>query len=52
MGMFNPRENDGFYDLGLAVTRLIAERVDKDGVQPASLDEKMIDADPEDELLL
>ena len=32
MGMFNPRTNDGFYDLGLAVVRLLAERIEKEGV--------------------
>lgn len=27
MGMFNPSSNDGFYDLGLQVSRLIARRL-------------------------
>ena len=32
MGMFNPRTNDGFYDLGLEVVREIGERVEEEGV--------------------
>lgn len=36
MGMFNPRSNDGFYDLGLATVRLIAARLEDDGVKRAS----------------
>lgn len=52
MGMFNPRKNDGFYDLGLAVSRLIADRVEQEGVRPGpGVAEKLIDADPEDLLL-
>lgn len=33
MGMFNPRSNDGFYDLGLAVASRIAERIESEGVR-------------------
>lgn len=33
MGMFNARENDGFYDLGLVVVRLVAERIEAEGVE-------------------
>ena len=32
MGMFNPRTNDGFYDLGLAVASGLAERIEEEGV--------------------
>lgn len=32
MGMFNPKTNDGFYELGLVVVRAIAERIEKEGV--------------------
>lgn len=32
MGMFNPRTNDGFYDLGLEVVRGIGERIEEEGV--------------------
>lgn len=32
MGMFNPKTNDGFYDLGLAVVPCIGERVAEEGV--------------------
>lgn len=32
MGMFNPRTNDGFYDLGLAVVSGLAERIEEEGV--------------------
>ena len=32
MGMFNPKTNDGFYDLGLAVVRCIGERIEEEGV--------------------
>ncbi|BEI89083.1 uncharacterized protein CcaverHIS019_0204450 [Cutaneotrichosporon cavernicola] len=35
MGMFNPRQNDGFYDLGLATARIIAERLQEEGIQRA-----------------
>lgn len=33
MGMFNPKTNDGFYDLGLAVVRGIGERIEEEGVR-------------------
>ncbi|ODN79712.1 hypothetical protein L202_03636 [Cryptococcus amylolentus CBS 6039] len=32
MGMFNPKTNDGFYDLGLAVVKEIGERIEREGV--------------------
>jgi hypothetical protein len=32
MGMFNPKTNDGFYDLGLEVVRGIGERIEEEGV--------------------
>ena len=32
MYMFNAKTNDGFYDLGLEVTRGIAERIEEEGV--------------------
>ena len=32
MGMFNPRTNDGFYDLGLAVVRSLGEKIEEEGV--------------------
>ncbi|OXG36566.1 hypothetical protein C367_00093 [Cryptococcus neoformans Ze90-1] len=32
MGMFNPKTNDGFYDLGLAVVKEIGERIESEGV--------------------
>lgn len=32
MGMFNPKTNDGFYELGLAVVHRIAERIEREGV--------------------
>jgi hypothetical protein len=35
MGMFNPRSNDGFYDLGLATVRIIAARLEEEGIQRA-----------------
>ncbi|KLT40835.1 hypothetical protein CC85DRAFT_329607 [Cutaneotrichosporon oleaginosum] len=35
MGMFNPRNNDGFYDLGLATVRIIAERLEEEGIHRA-----------------
>lgn len=47
MGMFNPRTNDGFYDLGLAVVRKIADRVEEEGVRAGS-----ITADEEKQLLV
>ncbi|WVR07297.1 hypothetical protein IAU60_004338 [Kwoniella sp. DSM 27419] len=36
MGMFNPKTNDGFYDLGLDVARVIGERIEEEGVNRAS----------------
>ncbi|KAK4686754.1 hypothetical protein P7C73_g3373, partial [Tremellales sp. Uapishka_1] len=44
MGMFNPKTNDGFYDLGLEVVNGIGERIEEEGVDRCStveLDEKM-----------
>lgn len=35
MGMFNPRQNDGFYDLGLATVRIIAARLEDEGIRRA-----------------
>ncbi|GMK54501.1 hypothetical protein CspeluHIS016_0110870 [Cutaneotrichosporon spelunceum] len=35
MGMFNPRHNDGFYDLGLATVRVIAARLEEEGIRRA-----------------
>lgn len=32
MGMFSPKTNDGFYELGLAVVHSIAERIEQEGV--------------------
>ncbi|WWC70424.1 uncharacterized protein I206_104375 [Kwoniella pini CBS 10737] len=32
MGMFNPKTNDGFYDLGLEVVRAIGEKIEEEGV--------------------
>nr|XP_019046057.1 hypothetical protein I302_04797 [Kwoniella bestiolae CBS 10118]OCF24987.1 hypothetical protein I302_04797 [Kwoniella bestiolae CBS 10118] len=32
MGMFNPKTNDGFYDLGLEVVRVIGEKIEEEGV--------------------
>jgi len=32
MGMFAPKTNDGFYDLGLAVAQQIGERIEEEGV--------------------
>lgn len=32
MGMFSPKTNDGFYDLGLAVVRGLGERIEEEGV--------------------
>lgn len=29
IGMFNPRDSDGFYDLGLAVVRMLGNRIDE-----------------------
>ena len=36
MGMFAPKTNDGFYDLGLAVARQIGERIEQEGVGRSS----------------
>ena len=36
MGMFAPKTNDGFYDLGLAVARQIGERIELEGVGRSS----------------
>lgn len=33
MGMFNPRTNDGFYDLGLSVAALVARRIEAEGIR-------------------
>lgn len=32
MGMFNPKTNDGFYELGLEVVHRIGERIESEGV--------------------
>ena len=32
MGMFNPKTNDGFYELGLEVVHDIGERIEEEGV--------------------
>jgi hypothetical protein len=32
VGMFAPKTNDGFYDLGLAVAQQIGERIEEEGV--------------------
>lgn len=32
MGMFNPRTNDGFYELGLSALRGLGERIEEEGV--------------------
>lgn len=32
MGMFNPKTNDGFYELGLEVVHRIGERIEEEGV--------------------
>lgn len=32
MGMFGAKGNDGFYDLGLEVVRLLGERLEEEGV--------------------
>lgn len=32
MGMFNPKTNDGFYELGLEVVHVIGERIEEEGV--------------------
>ncbi|WVF71695.1 hypothetical protein IAT40_006503 [Kwoniella sp. CBS 6097] len=37
MGMFNPKTNDGFYDLGLEVVRVIGERIEEEGVGRSDL---------------
>lgn len=36
MGMFAPKTNDGFYDLGLTVAQQIGERLEREGVGRAS----------------
>lgn len=36
MGMFNPKTNDGFYELGLEVVHVIGERIEEEGVGRAS----------------
>lgn len=36
MGMFAPKTNDGFYDLGLAVAQQIGERLEREGVGRAT----------------
>lgn len=42
MGMFNPKTNDGFYDLGLAVVKEIGERIESEGVgRKEGLEERM-----------
>jgi hypothetical protein len=33
MNMFSPKSNDGFYDLGLAVVRGVAERIEEEGIR-------------------
>jgi hypothetical protein len=40
MGMFAPKTNDGFYDLGLAVAREIGERIQQEGVASVNEIEK------------
>nr|XP_031859184.1 uncharacterized protein CI109_005380 [Kwoniella shandongensis]KAA5526256.1 hypothetical protein CI109_005380 [Kwoniella shandongensis] len=46
MGMFNPKTNDGFYDLGLDVVREIGERIEEEGVgRAAGVEEKMDEGD-------
>ncbi|OCF42781.1 hypothetical protein I317_03383 [Kwoniella heveanensis CBS 569] len=37
MGMFNPKTNDGFYDLGLEVVKVIGERIEEEGVGRSDL---------------
>ena len=37
MGMFNPKTNDGFYELGLEVVHVIGERIEEEGVGRSSL---------------
>ncbi|ORY32635.1 hypothetical protein BCR39DRAFT_523294 [Naematelia encephala] len=32
MGMFNPKTNDGFYDLGLEVIKVLGARIEEEGV--------------------
>ena len=36
MGMFNPKTNDGFYELGLEVVHVIGERIEEEGVGRAT----------------
>ncbi|WVQ67903.1 uncharacterized protein L199_006108 [Kwoniella botswanensis] len=48
MGMFNPKTNDGFYDLGLEVVRVIGEKIEEEGVGRSDvkgLDEVLADLD-------
>jgi hypothetical protein len=33
MNMFSPKNNDGFYELGLAVVRGLGERIEEEGVR-------------------
>lgn len=47
MGMFNAVANDGFYDLGLKVTQLVARRIQDEGVvgtTPAPAEADILDA--------
>lgn len=37
MGMFNPKTNDGFYELGLEVVHRIGERIEQEGVGRTSV---------------
>ncbi|WRT66132.1 uncharacterized protein IL334_003085 [Kwoniella shivajii] len=48
MGMFNPKTNDGFYDLGLEVVKVIGERIEEEGVgrsEVKGLDEVLAELD-------
>ncbi|WWC89547.1 uncharacterized protein L201_004471 [Kwoniella dendrophila CBS 6074] len=52
MGMFNPKTNDGFYDLGLEVVRVIGEKIEEEGVgrsEVKGLDEVLADLDTAEE---
>lgn len=40
MNMFSPKTNDGFYDLGLAVVRGVAERIEEEGIRAEGTAEK------------